>query len=70
MKKDKPNMPRVKELMDATHKQRREWIEYNAPSVSEVFEEYPSLKHGKVVSIVIGYVHLIILATTPGRLNY
>lgn len=54
MKKDKPNMPRVKELMDATYKQRREWIEYNAPSVSEVFDEYPSLKRGKVVSIILG----------------
>ena len=50
MKKEKPRISRVKELMDATYKQRREWIEYNAPSVSEVFEEYPSLKNGKVVS--------------------
>ena len=38
--------------MDATYKQGREWIEYNAPSVSEVFEEYPSLKNGKVVNII------------------
>ena len=52
MKKDKPNISRVKQLMDATYNQRREWIEYNAPSVSEVFEEYPSLKNGKVVSII------------------
>ena len=52
MKKDKPNISRVKQLMDATYNQRREWIEYNAPSVSEVFEEYPSLRNGKVVSII------------------
>ena len=38
--------------MDATYKQRREWIEYNTPSVSEIFEEHPSLKHGKVVSVI------------------
>ena len=52
MEKKKPKISRVKELIDATYKQRREWIEYNTPSVSEVFEEYPSLKHGKVVSVI------------------
>ena len=47
---NKPKISRVKELMDATHSTRRVWIEGNAPSVSEVLEEYPCLKHGKVVS--------------------
>ena len=51
MAKKKPNISRVNELMDGSYKQRREWIEYNTPSVSEVFEEYPSLKHGKLVSV-------------------
>ena len=51
MQKKKPNISRVKELMDATYKQRREWIEYNTPSVSEVFVDFPSLKHGKLVSV-------------------
>ena len=51
MAKKKPNISQVKELMDGSYKQRREWIEYNTPSVSEVFEEYPSLKHGKLVSV-------------------
>ena len=49
----KPKISRVKELIDAMYKQRREWIEYNTPSVSEVIEVYPSLQHGKLVSIVL-----------------
>ena len=37
--------------MDATYKQR-EWIVYNTPSGSEVFEEYPSL-FGFVVCVCV-----------------
>lgn len=55
MEKKKPKISRLKELMDATHNTRRVWIESNAPSVIEVFEEYPSLKHGKLVSYIILY---------------
>ena len=44
----KPKISQLKELMDVTHNIRRVWIESNAPSVIEVFEEYPSLKHGKL----------------------
>ena len=52
MDKKKLKISRVKELMDATYKQRREWIVYNTPSGSEVFEEYPSL-FGFVVCVCV-----------------
>ena len=50
----KPKISRINKLMDTTHNTRRVWIENTVtPSVSEVFEEYPSLNHGKLVSLWI-----------------
>lgn len=49
--KSKPRISTLKQLMDATYKKRRGWITGCCPSASEVLQEYPCFKSGKIVSI-------------------
>ena len=50
--KPKPKLSTLKELMDATHVQRREWIGHCCPSATEVLQTYPCMANGKIVSMV------------------
>ena len=49
-KKKERDMGTIQNLMDDTYTGRRDWLRFKQPNVSEVIEEFPSLKSKRIVS--------------------
>ena len=50
MMKKKKNSGELFRLMFKTFSRRKKWVKITAPSVQEILDEYPAIKHAKVVS--------------------
>ena len=50
MMKKKKNSGELCRLMFKTFSRRQKWVKITAPSVQDILDEYPAIKHAKVVS--------------------
>ena len=51
--KSKLKLSILKNLMDSTFKRRRSWISQSYPSATIVLDNFPCLRSGKIVSLII-----------------